>query len=177
MADNQKDIICPACGQKMTKLFIAEKSINIDICENGCGGIYFDNQEIQEFSDNSEDFGEIKALLTNKNFIAVDENQVRVCPVCNTPMVKTNAFGVQIDTCYQCGGIFLDNGEFDQIRTHFKKHKKVQPVQLTKKMDVNDIETSGINMEDFYTYQSDIGTKSLSGFSWFLNMFEIPLNR
>lgn len=142
MTDTQNILTCPACGTEMTKVFIAEKGINLDICTESCGGIYFDNQEIQEFSEQNEDLSEIKNLLENKNFMPVDETQSRICPACDTPMTKTNAFGVQIDTCYKCGGIFLDNGEFEKIRTHFKKRQKIKPVNINN--------TSEINLREFY---------------------------
>ena len=80
-------------------------------------------------------------------------------------MAKTNAFGVQIDTCYKCGGIFLDNGEFEQIRTHFKKRQKVQQV------NVND--TSKINLQDFYNYEQD----NYNRLNFLLTILLTPLHR
>ena len=142
MTDSQNNLICPACGSEMQKVFISDKAINIDICSNGCGGIFFDNKEIQEFSGVNDDIGEIKKLIENKNFMPVDETKTRICPACNTPMAKTNAIRVQIDTCYKCGAIFLDNGEFEQVRTKFKKRKKVTPVNLNQNSD--------IKLEEFY---------------------------
>lgn len=142
MADTQNEINCPACGSPMKKVFISEKGINVDVCANGCGGIYFDNREIQEFSNINDDISEIKGVLANKNFIPVDEKQTRICPACGTPMAKTNAMGIQIDTCYKCGGIFLDNGEFEYVRAKFKKPKKVQPVELKP--------NSEFNLQEFY---------------------------
>ncbi len=142
MTDSTDLLTCPACGEEMTKVFIADKAINIDVCTNGCGGIFFDNKEIQEFSEKNENFKEIKELLANKNFMPVDESRTRVCPACNTPMAKTKALGIQIDTCYKCGGIFLDNGEFELVRTKFKKRPKVTPVNLNQ--------NSGIKLEEFY---------------------------
>ena len=50
MPDSQQDLKCPACGSEMQKVFIPNKGINVDVCSQGCGGIYFDNKEIQEFS-------------------------------------------------------------------------------------------------------------------------------
>ena len=137
MVDSQEILICPACGNEMKKIFIAEKGINIDICDKGCGGMFFDNQEIREFSSPNEDLSEIKSVLENKNFIPVDEKLLRTCPACKTPMVKTNSMGVQIDSCYNCGGLFLDNGEFEQIRTNFKKRQKVQQIDYNKKSDID----------------------------------------
>ncbi len=142
MSDTEEIIKCPACGNEMTKIFIQGKCINIDICDKGCGGIFFDNTEIQEFSGENDDISEIMQVISNKNFMPADENKTRICPSCKTPMVKTNVFGVQIDTCYKCGGIFLDNGEFQRVRTSFKKRKKVQPVVLDPNND--------FTIQDFY---------------------------
>lgn len=147
MADTEETIKCPACGSEMTKIFIADKGINIDVCSNGCGGIFFDNKEIQEFSGVNDNISEIKQALAGKNFMPVDENQTRICPACGTPMTKTKALGIQIDTCYKCGGLFLDNGEFELVRSKFPKKPKVKPVEYNPNSD--------INMEEFYKDSQD----------------------
>ena len=143
MTDTNEKLICPACGQEMEKIFIPDKGINIDICANNCGGIFFDNKELQQCgaSDNSEE--EIRKIVENKNFMPVDENQTRICPVCNKPMVKTKTFGVQIDTCYTCGGIFLDNNEFEKIQEHIQQKNKKRPQQ------VNNNQQERIDLHDF----------------------------
>ena len=144
MTDTEKVIICPACDSEMTKIFIPDKGINIDVCANGCGGMFLDNQEIQEFSSEYDNTNDIMEILAGKNFMPVDETQQRICPSCNTPMVKTNAFGIQIDSCYKCGGLFLDNGEFEQIRTKFKKRQPKPVNHITQS-------TSGeIDVHEFY---------------------------
>ena len=142
MGDTEEIIKCPACDNEMQKIFITDKGINIDVCSNGCGGIFFDNKEIQEFSDQNADISEIKQALSNKNFMPVDQNKTRICPACGTPMAKTRALGIQIDTCYKCGGVFLDNGEFEIVRSKFVKRKKVVPVEYNPNSD--------IDIEEFY---------------------------
>ena len=137
MPDSQQDMKCPACGSEMQKVFIPNKGINIDVCSQGCGGIYFDNKEIQEFSSADANLTDITSLLENKNFMPVDVKQTRICPACGTPMAKTFAFGIEIDTCYKCGGIFLDYGEFEKVRTHFKKKEKIQPINLSARNDID----------------------------------------
>lgn len=139
MTDTLKIINCPSCGEEMTKIFIPEKGINVDVCDKKCGGIFFDNQEINEFSGKNDDISEIKSLLKNKNFLTNNENEIRICPVCGTKMVQPTISGVKIDTCYKCGGIFLDNGEFEKIRTKFKKHVKTVPVQTPDVQDLTEI--------------------------------------
>lgn len=137
MADSIDTLKCPACGEEMTKVFIADKGINIDVCANNCGGIFFDSREFQQCSSSNNEIWEIKQLLENKNFMPVDESQTRICPACNTPMVKTKSFGVQIDTCNNCGGIFLDNNEFDKIRDQIKKQKRKTEVHENKYKDID----------------------------------------
>lgn len=77
----------------------------------------------------------------------VDETAKRICPSCGTPMAKTNALGIQIDTCYKCGGIFLDNGEFEHVRKKFKKREKIQDVELNQNSD--------IKLQEFYKDAQD----------------------
>ena len=54
MADNFKTIKCPACQKEMHKIFIPSEGINIDVCLDGCGGIYFDNREFKSFDEQHE---------------------------------------------------------------------------------------------------------------------------
>ena len=44
MADTLKPIKCPACGNTMEKVFIPSAGINLDICTDGCGGIYISSE-------------------------------------------------------------------------------------------------------------------------------------
>ena len=55
MADNLEEIYCPACGKKMHKIFMDAQGVNLDVCLDGCGGIFFDNREFKKFDENAED--------------------------------------------------------------------------------------------------------------------------
>jgi len=38
------------------------------------------------------------------------------CPICITPeLLMTDRFGIEIDYCPQCRGVWLDRGELDKI--------------------------------------------------------------
>lgn len=143
MADTFKTTTCPACGAVMKKIFIPSSGINIDICAEGCGGLFFDNQELQQFNKDDKDISEIKEVLEGKTFKSVDDSQTRICAACGKPMVKTSikGIGIQIDTCYSCGGVFLDNGELDIIRAGMRRTTvndlKIQNGQL----DENTVKT------------------------------------
>lgn len=122
MADMLETLKCPACGAIMEKVFIPKEGINIDICLNGCGGIFFDNREFDKFNEANEDITVIEEKYKNKNFKPVNENAVRTCPACGSKMVKnTSAINgkVYVDDCYVCGGKFLDYGELLNIRKEF----------------------------------------------------------
>lgn len=162
MSDNYQTIRCPACGNKMKKVFIPSAGVNVDICVDGCGGIYFDRKEIQHFQKgNDNSYNEIKKELSGKFFTPVNQNETRVCPVCAAKMVKTKIQGlnVEIDTCYSCGGIFLDNGELELIRESMKKtsYQKAQEPNTNyqngyaSNLEMKDkIGNSGNSLQDFY---------------------------
>ncbi len=118
MADNRINLKCPACGKQMTKLYMQEAGVNIDICLDGCGGIYFDNRELEKFDESHEKIDEIMAAIEGKHFEPAEDKEVRICPACEAPMAKMGAANgtVQIDVCHSCGGKFLDNSELQTIR-------------------------------------------------------------
>lgn len=118
MVDSKENLICPACGEEMVKIYDSEKNINVDICLNGCGGILFDNRELNKFDEKFENAEVIFKEIENRTFKEVDTNALRKCPICNVPMVKMGAgiAGVEIDNCNVCGAKFLDNNELKRIR-------------------------------------------------------------
>lgn len=124
MADNKKNINCPACGCEMKKIFVPEANIDVDICLDGCGGIFFDNRELNKFDESHENAEDILNAIKDKTFKKVDESEIRKCPLCNVPMVKMGAGvgNVQIDNCNVCGAKFLDNGELQRIREGAKNN-------------------------------------------------------
>jgi Zn-finger nucleic acid-binding protein len=106
----------------MTKVFVPHLGINVDVCTEGCGGIFFDNREFKDFDEQNESIDEIIKALAGKDFIKVNQDFPRVCPACGAKMVKNFAsvkHEVQIDECYACGGKFLDNGELEKIRAQY----------------------------------------------------------
>lgn len=122
MSDTLQTIKCPACNKEMVKVFVPEEGINVDICLNGCGGIYFDNREFNKFDEKAESIDEILKAIEGKTFATVDESLPRSCPVCGSKMVKNYSSAnrtIQIEECYSCGGKFLDNGELQKIRAEF----------------------------------------------------------
>lgn len=123
MADSLHELKCPACQAPMEKVFFAAQGFNIDICTNGCGGIFFDNREFKNFDEKHENMDEITNALKGKTFKKVDQSLPRVCPACGAKMVKNKTAmngKIEIDECYSCGGKFLDFEELEAIRAEYE---------------------------------------------------------
>ena len=139
MVDSLKTLICPACGKEMKKIYVMEVDKVVDICSEGCGGIFFDNKELKFFDEEHESIDKINEFLEGKIFTPVNQYEVRVCPVCNVPMVKNCTSGleaVQIDECYTCGGKFLDYGELEKLRAEFSTEEQSN-VHILNKIENN----------------------------------------
>lgn len=122
LMDTLEIVKCPACGKEMEKIFIPSEGINIDICTNGCGGIFFDNREFDKFNEQHEDITTIEKELKGKSFKPVISHEKRICPACGGIMVRNTtsvAGDIKVDDCYICGGKFLDFEELQKIRTEF----------------------------------------------------------
>ncbi len=39
----------------------------------------------------------------------------KTCPVCQQPLVEMERWGVRLDLCQRCQGVWLDQGELEQI--------------------------------------------------------------
>ena len=124
MADNKEKLYCPACGKEMSKVYDKKAKICVDICLNGCGGIFFDNRELEKFDFPDENADTILDAIKGKTFETVDDSEERKCPCCETTMMKMGAAGgsVEIDVCSVCGGKFLDNNELQKIRQYNEEY-------------------------------------------------------
>ncbi len=145
MADNLEIIKCPACGKEMRKVYIMSANLYLDICVNGCGGIYFDNRELEKFDEKHEHIEEIVVLLEGKTFQPVEEHVTRYCPCCyDMPLTKMGAAGgkIQIDVCNNCGGKFLDYGELEKIRnTEITQNEIMNELRQIMQIQSEDMES------------------------------------
>lgn len=112
---------CPACGRELQQMEVSD--IVVDVCKNGCGGIWFDNFELQKVDEQHEAAGEALLEIERDPAVQVDRSQKRSCPKCkDVKMMKHFASvkkEVEIDECAGCGGVWLDYGELGKIRQQF----------------------------------------------------------
>lgn len=123
MGDTTDKINCPACGKEMAKIYLDIQKFNVDICTEGCGGIFLDNRELKKLDENHEDITPILEAIKDKTFQRTNEALKRICPVCGHTMVKNYTDylkNIQIDECYNCGGKFFDAGELIKTRNEYK---------------------------------------------------------
>jgi len=110
---------CPVCEKAMTEEDFG--GVRVDVCRDGCKGIWFDCGELAKLDDKNKGVGQ--ALQEALRFPRVnDENRGSLnCPKCNVPMHRhlyQSDKEVNVDECYDCGGFFLDSGELREIRDH-----------------------------------------------------------
>jgi Zn-finger nucleic acid-binding protein len=93
--------------------------VRVDVCKNGCKGIWFDWGELDE---SNEGAGEaLEEALKSPRVNDADRGPLQ-CPKCGIAMHAhkySNAKEVNVDECYGCGGFFLDSGELREIRENY----------------------------------------------------------
>ncbi len=113
---------CPRCSKSMKEL--ANNKIAIDICSNGCGGIWLDWQELKRLDEAHELDADFLAQITTKNTKKVDDKIRVTCPDCKDIIMMRRFESVkrqiEVDECPKCGGIWLDGGELMTIQSQFK---------------------------------------------------------
>ena len=112
---------CPACGHTLSAQDVG--GITIDVCEGGCGGVWFDAFELQRVDEAHESVDDGLLDVPRDPEVTVDHQARRQCPRCPGIVMMRHHFSVrqevEVDACPSCGGYFLDHGELAAIRTQF----------------------------------------------------------
>lgn len=108
---------CPACAEDLRELKVA--GLAVDVCGGDCGGIWFDNFELNKVDQAHEALGEALLALPFSPLAIVVPNR-RPCPHCVDVVMMQHKFRpdktVVVDECPNCGGMWLDGGELAEIR-------------------------------------------------------------
>ena len=112
---------CPACSNTLQEIQAGE--IKVDVCQNGCGGTWFDNYEFKKVDEQHESAGEALLDVPKNPNVAVDRSAKRECPCCEGQLMLKHCVSmkqeVEVDECPRCGGIWLDAGELRAIRDQY----------------------------------------------------------
>ena len=113
---------CAACGKELENVEVGD--IVVDVCRNGCGGMWFDNFELEKVDEKKEAAGEILLTIERDPEVRVDHTQKRKCPKCDDQTMMRHFMSVkrevELDECPSCGGFWLDYGELGKIREQFE---------------------------------------------------------
>ncbi len=112
---------CPACGHEMTEMKVHD--IDVDACQGGCGGLWFDWLELKKVDEEHEAAGADLLDVKRDETIVVDGFAPRECPRCDGIIMTRHYTSVkreiEIDECAKCGGYFLDYGELNGLREEY----------------------------------------------------------
>jgi hypothetical protein len=112
---------CPACRHELSSFELDD--VVVDVCRQACGGVWFDNRELEKVDEAHEHQGEPLLYLETEHDVEVDHDRRRRCPRCPEALMMRHFFSVkervEIDRCPTCNGTWLDLGELRQIRTLF----------------------------------------------------------
>lgn len=117
---------CPACGEAMITLELAD--VEIDHCV-GCGGIWLDAGELELLMD---DRRKADALLDSFRADPSSAEESRRCPICDKKMTKIvvgdAAPLLLIDKCRRDHGLWFDRGELEDIfaRARLDQENRIQ---------------------------------------------------
>lgn len=73
---------------------------------------YFKRQEIQRLKRLREEAAQQTAQDERAK---LKEQHWMRCPKCGMELAEVDFRGVEVDTCFTCGGMYLDRGEIDKI--------------------------------------------------------------
>jgi hypothetical protein len=107
---------------------VGVQDIKVDVCQNGCGGVWFDWFELRKVDEPHEAAGEKLMHVQCNPQVQMHRDGKRNCPRCDgMPMLKHFASvkrEVQVDECPNCAGFFLDHGELNEIRDLFETEEE-----------------------------------------------------
>jgi uncharacterized protein len=108
---------CPACFNELTQMQVGK--LVVDVCQDGCGGIWFDAFELQQVDEETEP-AEPLLHIRRDSRVVIDPVRKRDCPRCAGVKLHRHFFSakrrVEVDQCPNCAGYWLDAGELAQIR-------------------------------------------------------------
>jgi Zn-finger nucleic acid-binding protein len=104
---------CPKCRSE-TLLEFKIEAVAVDRCSS-CNGIWFDAQELSQVL--SEDAKLVASLRTGAG-IAQLNGKKGICPRDDSELLRVYSSverSVILDACGECGGVWLDGGEFQKL--------------------------------------------------------------
>ena len=112
---------CPRTGKALKSVSINGVMVELSM---GCGGVWFDQFELQKFDEIHEEAGSVLVKHMKEFHVPLTDPAARLkCPR-DTDVVMMRRYyspkrQIEIDECPRCGGIWLDAEELSGIRELF----------------------------------------------------------
>lgn len=104
---------CPKCADLPLTRSIAA-GLELDQCL-GCGGLWLDESELPRLLEAGRPA--VKDLLTSRDRSGANDRRGS-CPHCGSGLLRVTSAQkrrVTVDKCADCGGVWLDGGEFAEL--------------------------------------------------------------
>jgi Zn-finger nucleic acid-binding protein len=110
---------CPRCEHELKVVKV--NGSELDACQDGCGGIWFDLFELEKMDQPDESAGWLLENMRVDVTRDVDIAKPLDCPRCDGIKLMRQRYPheqhIMIDKCPACGGTWLDFGELFEIRS------------------------------------------------------------
>lgn len=124
--------------------------VMVDVCKDGCKGLWFDWFELSKLDENLEGAGQALAAALEADRVSDDGRGQIKCPKCSIPMhihKYRHEHSVTVDECYQCAGFFLDAGELKAIRSGFMSEQEIKEFTDSIIKDIPEVSNSSSDQE------------------------------
>lgn len=129
---------CPGCSGVLQEVSVPP--VLVDVCVQGCKGIWFDRGELEKVLKKSPDADQLMNSTGWEVKVPV-AGALRHCPRCVGTGLKTFQWGteypVELDVCPGCGGYWLDAGELLLVSEMMKQGEKLPEVKPVLKPGVS----------------------------------------
>ena len=117
---------CPACKNTLTKIIKA--SVQVLVCEDECGGLWFSQSQVKRLKKLKPGLGTSLLKIKRADGIKVYRGAEHICPQCRTTLLFRHFFSKELDTevnqCAKCGGFWIDVAGLSKLQSMNGQKKK-----------------------------------------------------
>lgn len=110
-----RERLCPVCQIELKPQ--VHLGVTIDVCP-ACAGIWFDADELTRLNRIDDEILPRIDSMYQPEITQYNPPWDRMCPVCRVPLLAYHYLytsDIELDTCNQCGGVWVDNGELEKM--------------------------------------------------------------
>lgn len=128
--ESERKYECHRCWVEMNKkeIDVFGPNIIIDVCPK-CNGIWLDEGELNKILKDRK----LSNYLTKH--IGTKSRSPMVCPRCGNIMDIEKAEDVEVDVCLFCGGVWLDEGELEDLKRKASEGYKLDMEAKEKELE------------------------------------------